>query len=56
MTLKDADRRVVTLALFTMISVASPAWGGGYTVEQLFMLPLEELLEVTIGTVIPPRY
>jgi len=42
-------------AIFTLVSLSTPAWGGGYTVEQLFTLPLDELMGVTVEMVIPRR-
>lgn len=49
-----ADRRMILLTFFSLVTMVTPAWGGGYSVEQLFMLPLEQLLDVTIEMVIPP--
>jgi len=45
---------VVVWVLATLLSLAMPAWGGIYTIEQLFMLPLEALMEITVETVISP--
>jgi len=41
--------------VLSLFSLAMPAWGGGaYTVEQLFMLPFNELMAVSTDMVALP--
>ncbi len=46
--------KMVLLLLFSLVSLISPAWSGGYTVEQLFLLPLDELMGVAVEMAILP--
>ena len=50
------ELKPVQWLIFGLSLLATPAWGGGYTVEQLFLMPLDELMAVTVEMVIPPRY
>jgi len=47
--------KVTLWGFFTLLSLAMPAWGSIYTVDELFMLPLHELMATSVDMVLLPK-